>query len=280
MVANGGQISQVLQEIAAISQRALADAVQGLRASALEALEAQPRLMLAAGPVASGALDVFTEVASAFQRAHAPGTERGDVWAVVKSGDLEAAERLIKRWRPWPYDRRAQGILKKMPFSAKMSLLEKLPQDLVDETTRLKREPRRWRDNRVWLKENGRPAEITVRELTLTFFVRQLRTIALKVIPPSYHLLIPTLSKIRMEKLHHMSLNSWTRAPLRKPETLEASTACWPIRRTPASRSLSSLEPEGLSGSKSEGSRFVPSTKRTADNIRRRSRSTKRRAKL
>jgi len=178
-VENHEAISQILKEAAADSQIALANIVQGRRDGAIELLERQRSLTLTA---LGGLTDATTEVTSEVERAYALGTERGDVCAVVVRADIDAARRLIKRWRPWPFDRRAQGVLKKMPLFAKITLLERLPQDLVDEITRLNCEPRRWCANRRYLKEkNGRPAVVTVDQLTPNFFVKQLRNIALKV---------------------------------------------------------------------------------------------------
>jgi hypothetical protein len=178
-VENHEAISQILKEAAADSQIALANIVQGRRDGAIELLERQRSLTLTA---LGGLTDATTEVTSEVERAYALGTERGDVCAVVVRADIDAARRLIKRWRPWPFDRRAQGVLKKMPLFAKITLLERLPQDLVDEITRLNCEPRRWCANRRYLKEkNGRPAVITVDELTPNFFVKQLRNIARKL---------------------------------------------------------------------------------------------------
>jgi hypothetical protein len=178
-VENHEAISQILKEAAADSQIALANIVQGRRDGAIELLERQRSLTLTA---LGGLTDATTEVTSEVERAYALGTERGDVCAVVVRADIDAAKRLIKRWRPWPFDRRAQGVLKKMPLFAKITLLERLPQDLVDEITRLNCEPRRWCANRRYLKEkNGRPAVVTVDELTPTFFLKQLRNIACKL---------------------------------------------------------------------------------------------------
>src|SRR6202043_3878706 len=102
------------------SQIAFANIVQGQRDSAIELLERQRSLILT---TLGGFTNAIRETMSEVERAYAIGTERGDVYAVVIRSDVDAAERLIRRWRPWPYDRRAQGVLKKMPHFAKIALL-------------------------------------------------------------------------------------------------------------------------------------------------------------
>lgn len=90
---------------------------------------------------------------------------------------LEAAQRLVERWNPFPFDPRAKVIWRRLTAERRKQLLEDRADWAIEACEALaKQSHRRWRFDRRWLKDTrGRVALRTLDELPLPTPVRALR---------------------------------------------------------------------------------------------------------
>jgi hypothetical protein len=89
---------------------------------------------------------------------------------------LEAANRLVRRWNPFPFDKKLQALWKKLPRKRREELREFRSIWVIEACEELAEKPRRWRFDRRWLKDAaGQRMECKVEELPLPKSVKALR---------------------------------------------------------------------------------------------------------
>jgi hypothetical protein len=89
---------------------------------------------------------------------------------------LEAANRLVRRWNPFPFDKKLQALWKKLPHKRKKELRDFRNIWVIEACEELAEKPRPWRFDRRWLKDAaGHRVECKVEELPLPKSVKALR---------------------------------------------------------------------------------------------------------
>jgi DNA-binding CsgD family transcriptional regulator len=93
----------------------------------------------------------------------------------------KASENLIRRWNPYPFDRKAQRALKHAGSERRAELRDNLILNLLWVAAESARNPKQWRIGRSWIKdENGALAKLTLLDLDVDDWLRALRTLAVK----------------------------------------------------------------------------------------------------
>ena len=78
----------------------------------------------------------------------------------------KACENLIRRWNPYPFDRKAQRALKYAGSVRGAHLRDDLILNLLSVAAKSARNPRLWRIARSWIRdENGALAKLTLLNL-------------------------------------------------------------------------------------------------------------------
>jgi DNA-binding CsgD family transcriptional regulator len=93
----------------------------------------------------------------------------------------KASENLIRRWNPYPFDRKAQRALKHAGAERRAELRDDLILNLLSVAAESARNPKPWRIARSWIKDaNGALAKLTLLDLDVDDWLRALRTLAVK----------------------------------------------------------------------------------------------------
>lgn len=95
---------------------------------------------------------------------------------------LEAADRLVRRWNPFPFSKKAKSLWKRVRPDRKEELREQRSLWVIEACEEfMKRAPRRWRFDRQWLKDAaGRLTECRFDELSLPKPVKAVRNAVIK----------------------------------------------------------------------------------------------------
>ncbi len=94
---------------------------------------------------------------------------------------LEAAERLVRRWNPFPFNPRAKKAWTFVPRNEREDLRERLNDWVIEACEELAKKPRRWRFDRRYLKDaTGQVVKCKFDDLPLPKSVKALRNAVIK----------------------------------------------------------------------------------------------------